>query len=282
MTNRLLVFLLILPLTFSIINAHATTNTYQLKDPVTGKFYTIAYTITGGKLLDMKIDKEFLSIIIEVQADNNGTIKIEFPRTLIDERANIGQLIVLINGDEYDYEEMSATCDHRTLQVKFPTGTQEIEIISPYAPDMGPPFTPKPPPIESGIIPIHFGDENFTLNTLSLSKICGWNFDQSSKKLEFTVSGGEHFQVGFPSRLLDGDFTVFIDGHKTNFQQGKNDGNNTISISYHKSDVPRKIEIVGTSVIPEFPVVIMVISVAIGIMLYVTRFGKARGLRFIR
>ncbi len=282
MINRLLVFLLILPLTFTIINAHAATNTYYLKDP-TGKTYKITYTINGGELSNITIDRDFASILVDVKASNGGVLEIQFPRELVDDYANIGEFIVALdNGKEIDYEEMSETCDTRTLQIQFPAGTKQIALISPYPPTSGGPGG-QPFPREVGSIAFSFNEEIFTLNTNSTSKICTWNFSPSERKLEFVVSGdilvlnqtthlvslanstSKYFQVSIPSRLLDGNFTVFMDGNKTNFKQGKNDGNNEISIDYHKSDVPRKIEIVGTSIIPEFPVNLMLVT-AVGLI----------------
>ncbi len=260
----MLVFLLILPLTFSIINAHAATNTYQL-GPYDGKFHTIPYTITGGKLLYMKIDPDFNSIIIEVQADNNGTIKIEFPRTLIDDFANIGEFIVLINGNEYGYEEISATCDNRTLLVKFPAGTQEIELISPYQAEQQQPALPR----QYSSIPIHINQETFIVNATSSSKICSWHFSAPERKLEFIITGGERFTVFFPRALLDANFTVLLDGEKVSAQQSTwivATVTDEVDVIYNSGgDIPRKIEIIGSSAIPEFPVNLMLVT-AVGLI----------------
>ena len=112
---------------------------------VEGTDFMIGYTITGGKLLSITPDTGANSLIIKIDAWDDGELTITLPRELIDSEIldddgnNIGDddYFVLVDGEEVDFDETTTSTD-RTLTIGFPAGAEEIEIIGTFAiPEFG-------------------------------------------------------------------------------------------------------------------------------------------------
>jgi predicted secreted protein with PEFG-CTERM motif len=106
---------------------------------VSGTDFMVAYEITGGKLLSITPDVDANSLIIAIDATNDGQLTITLPRELID--AKIGDedddFFVLVDGEEVDFDETMTSTD-RTLVISFPAGAEEIEIIGTHVvPEFG-------------------------------------------------------------------------------------------------------------------------------------------------
>ena len=106
---------------------------------VSGTDFMVAYEITGGKLISITPDVDANSLIIAIDATNDGQLTITLPRELID--AKIGDedddFFVLVDGEEVDFDETMTSTD-RTLVISFPAGAEEIEIIGTHVvPEFG-------------------------------------------------------------------------------------------------------------------------------------------------
>ncbi|MDH3361780.1 MAG: PEFG-CTERM sorting domain-containing protein [Nitrosopumilus sp.] len=99
----------------------------------------IGYTITSGNVVSVMPDVDTNSLIIGINADKDGIITLELPRSVLDAKMNNNddEFFVLVDGEEVNYDE-SVTKTHRTLSVSFPAGTDEIEIIGTFViPEFG-------------------------------------------------------------------------------------------------------------------------------------------------
>ncbi|HJW20154.1 MAG TPA: copper-binding protein, partial [Candidatus Nitrosotalea sp.] len=99
--------------------------------PVDGTNLSVKYSITNGKVLGIKADLQSKSLIVSIQSTGDGVLTVTLPRALINATLN-GQddkYIVLVDGQEADFQETSTTTTDRTLSIPFTDGTQEIEII---------------------------------------------------------------------------------------------------------------------------------------------------------
>lgn len=108
-------------------------------EPVDVEGFMVGYTITGGKLLSITPDVDSNSLIIAIDAYDDGELTITLPRELID--AKMGEddddFFVLVDGEEVDFEETTTSTD-RTLVISFPAGAEEIEIIGTHVvPEFG-------------------------------------------------------------------------------------------------------------------------------------------------
>ena len=108
---------------------------------VDGTNLSVLYTITNGKVLDIKADTQSKSLIVSIQTTGDGVLTITLPRALIDAQANgqDDQYFVLNDGQEASFQEINKTSTDRTLSIPFTDGTQQIEIIgTQIVPEFGP------------------------------------------------------------------------------------------------------------------------------------------------
>ena len=100
----------------------------------------IGFEITGGKLLSIMPDVEANSLIISIDATDDGSLTLTIPRTVADSLLESGEddeYFVLIDGEEVEFDEMKSSTD-RTLTIPFPAGAEEIEIIGTFVvPEFG-------------------------------------------------------------------------------------------------------------------------------------------------
>ncbi len=101
--------------------------------------FGIAYQITGGSVVSITPDVDQSSLIIVIEAVDDGELTITLPREVID--AKIGDadddFFVLVDAEEVDFDETKTDSD-RTLTIGFLAGTEEIEIIGTFViPEFG-------------------------------------------------------------------------------------------------------------------------------------------------
>ncbi len=110
---------------------------------VDGTDYSVAYTITNGKVLNIKANPQSKSLIVTIQTTGDGLLTITMPRALIDAKKSDGtddQFIVLNDGQQNGQANETRTTDtDRTLAIPFTNGTQQIEILGTFViPEFGP------------------------------------------------------------------------------------------------------------------------------------------------
>ena len=99
----------------------------------------IGYTITGGKLLSIMPDVEANSLMVYIDAINDGSLTLTIPRSVLDATMNgeDDDFFVLIDGEEVDFDETTLAMN-RVLTIAFPAGSEEIEIIGTFVvPEFG-------------------------------------------------------------------------------------------------------------------------------------------------
>lgn len=134
------------------------------------------------------------------------------------------------------------------------------------------------------------GDEKeFEVNVASNSStVKNFAFNQADKKISFVVEGETGTkgvaQVTIPKELLSGQLVVSIDGRA--IAEDSNDviitsdttSEMTLEINYPHSE--HTIEITGTSVVPEFPVSMLVMAAALGSIIVALVVMKSRSTWF--
>ena len=100
---------------------------------VSGSSDLIGYTITGGKLLGITPDSDANSLIISIDATDDGSLTLTIPRSILDAKINgiDDDFFVLSDGEEVDFDETTTSTD-RILTIPFPAGAEEIEIIGTF------------------------------------------------------------------------------------------------------------------------------------------------------
>ena len=123
-----------------------TSSLFEVEIPNEGTF-DIKYTIKGGQVNDIAIQKERLSIEIDIETNSNGWITLELPRENIDAKKQDGSdeiFIILLSTNENEdvievsYEEISSTNKSRVIKIDFEEGDKKIEIIGTFViPEFG-------------------------------------------------------------------------------------------------------------------------------------------------
>ncbi|KER06384.1 MG2 domain protein [Marine Group I thaumarchaeote SCGC AAA799-E16] len=107
---------------------------------IEGSTDLIGYEITGAKLLGIMPDVDANSLIISIDAMDDGSITLTIPRSVLDATFPDGaddDFFVLVDGEEVDFDETKSSTD-RTLTITFPAGAEEIEIIGTFVvPEFG-------------------------------------------------------------------------------------------------------------------------------------------------
>ena len=103
--------------------------------------HCIPYEITGADVISGTIDVGETSLIIGVNAFDDGSITLDIPRSILDAKINGGgddDFFVLVDGEETNVDFDEGSLDSRTITIPFLAGAEEIEIIGTYAvPEFG-------------------------------------------------------------------------------------------------------------------------------------------------
>lgn len=99
---------------------------------VDGTEFEPDHAISGGTVLGMHTIPDANTLVISIDAADDGAITITLPRELIDSHLVDGtddMFFVLADGEEVYYEETASDAESRTITVEFMAGTSTIEII---------------------------------------------------------------------------------------------------------------------------------------------------------
>lgn len=120
--------------------ASAITQIFEVRAGDSGTF-DVPYTIRGGTVKNMFVDPAMLALVIQIQADNDGTIILDLGRNWIDAKKPDGTddtYIIQIDGVQVPYQESSVSPDSRIITIQFLEGDSDIEIIGTYViPEFG-------------------------------------------------------------------------------------------------------------------------------------------------
>jgi hypothetical protein len=101
---------------------------------------------------------------------------------------------------------------------------------------------------------VKWEDAEFTVEIRSLAEINQFSFDQSTKNISFDVNGKNQFvTVIIPPELLWGPYDVFLEDVKIQSYEYVNNGTH-VWVSM-KPDNSGSVSIIGTTVVPEFPLI---------------------------
>lgn len=99
---------------------------------VGGTSYDVNYTGKGVTISTIDADPDFISLVMGVNVTGStGTLEITFERSFFDStyKGADEDFIVLVDGDEPKYSEITTTPQSRTLSIELPAGSEEVEII---------------------------------------------------------------------------------------------------------------------------------------------------------
>ena len=107
------------------------TNIFEVDAGSYGTF-DVNYSINGGVVKNILIDKDIFALIVIIESENDGTITLEMPREAFDAKKQDqtdDTFIIIIDGIEVPYQETVTNTDSRIITINFEEGDSDIEII---------------------------------------------------------------------------------------------------------------------------------------------------------
>ena len=103
------------------------------------------------------------------------------------------------------------------------------------------------------IVEVNWGTEKFLVEIRTFADTVDFDFDQPAKKIGFKINDSNQFVTTIiPLELLWEPYVIFLDDEKL-FHENTNNGTHAwINL---RPDTPGEITIIGTTVVPEFPII---------------------------
>ena len=111
-----------------------TSNNFVVQAGDSGTF-DVMYTIKGGTVKNIEIVPEELSLKIQIEATDDGSVTLELPRQYLgaeDNNKKDIKYIILVDGDYTEYEEEAVFGELRVIAIDFEQNDTEIVIIGTY------------------------------------------------------------------------------------------------------------------------------------------------------
>ena len=124
------------------------TTTFELitSDPVKSGTHKVAdsnksvgYEISGGNVISIIPDVKSVSLIVSIDADEDGSVTLIIPRTIFDsvENGQDAEVFVFVDNNEVNFKELTTSTD-RTITISFAAGAKTIEIVGTFViPEFG-------------------------------------------------------------------------------------------------------------------------------------------------
>jgi predicted secreted protein with PEFG-CTERM motif len=130
----------------SVINKSS--EIFPVDIPNSGTF-DVGFTIRGGEVDAISMNKEHYSLLVQTKMNSNGDIILKLPRDSFDAQKSAGiddTFIILISKQnnvaadfiQVEYEEIAVSSDYRTIRIPLEEGDKWIEVIGTYViPEFG-------------------------------------------------------------------------------------------------------------------------------------------------
>lgn len=240
-----------------IPNAEIICKIYKLSHE--SQVFKIPYKITNGEIKNIRGESAFAQMIVDIESDpiNDGVIEITIPRNLVDTTIDHidDDFIVLLDDQETMYEEVSKSPCFRTVSIKFPAGSKEVEVIG-VTTGIGP-WTVVPP------VYVTTNKNNYLVGEdIKISGCTSLALDDKEVILEVLNPDGEIYQTISVTPNRDGSFSASL----------RAAGELAVTGAYTV-----KATYAGYTYVPEFPVLAMIVF-AIAVSLVVALRPKSKHL----
>ena len=125
--------------TFELITSESSVEIISGTLLVADSSKSVSYEITGGEILSITPDVDSVSLIVEINAVEDGSVTLIIPRTIFDsvENGQDAEVFVFVDNNEATFGELRTSAD-RTITISFPAGAETIEIVGTYViPEFG-------------------------------------------------------------------------------------------------------------------------------------------------
>lgn len=108
-----------------------TSNIFEVDADSYGTF-DVKYSIEGGIVKNMTIDKDILALVVTIESVDDGHITLEILREVLDAKKQNeidDAFIIIIDGIQAPYQETITDSNSRVISINFEQGDSNIEII---------------------------------------------------------------------------------------------------------------------------------------------------------
>ena len=259
----------------NIANTAYAQETFTLE--IEGQTYEIEYEITNATLQDITADTDTQTLLVSINSTDDGTLMIAIPTEALDAEDDFSVFIDDEVGNSV-VDELEPTNGTRVLQIEFPFGAEEIEIV-------GTSMGQAEPPTETETFMLEIEGQTYEIEyEITGGSVEDMSADPATKILLVTINSTSDgmLTIMLPRAVIDADdeFTVMIDdGNATADETDTTDEARTLSIEFIEGS--SEIQIVGTFIVPEFGVIsAIMLAGGIGAVLVAGwKYSKSRGLR---
>lgn len=103
--------------------------------------FCVPFESSGAIVTQATANGATKSLVLKIETESDGSISLAIPREVLDSLDDAGDdtdFIVLVDDEEADFEEIESDDSTRTLDITFPEGASQVEIIGTYAvPEFG-------------------------------------------------------------------------------------------------------------------------------------------------
>ncbi|MGI0037085.1 MAG: hypothetical protein ACRD99_01845 [Nitrososphaera sp.] len=132
--------------------------------------------------------------------------------------------------------------------------------------------------VEAKPMPVMVAGESVDVSVESTSTISAFMLDEATKTLSFKADGTGDMTVVSVGSVLEGPYTVMVDGQATTEFEETTDAEGVKTISVPHSSGAHDVTITGTQVVPEFPIALLgIVAALIAIVSVVGRTRLVKG-----
>lgn len=132
--------------------------------------------------------------------------------------------------------------------------------------------------MEATPMPVMVAGESIDVSVESSSTISGFALDEATKTLSFKADGTGDKTVVSVGSVLEGPYTVMVDGQATTQFEESTDADGVKTVSVPHSSGAHDVTITGTQVVPEFPIgVLGIVAALIAVVSVVGRTRLVKG-----
>ena len=132
--------------------------------------------------------------------------------------------------------------------------------------------------MEAKPMPVMVAGESVDVSVESTSTISEFELDEATKTLSFKADGTGNMTVVSVGSVLEGPYTVMVDGQTTTDFEESTDAEGVKTISVPHASGTHDVTITGTQVVPEFPIAVLgIVAALIAIVSIVGRTRLVKG-----
>lgn len=227
---------------------------------IDGRDYEIRYAVIGTGVNSIQVNDATHTISVDIAPFDDGSLQIYLPGGILNSAgiSNSDELTVFVDGQEVSPKVINKSCEVE-LEIPFASSSRQIDMVGKYVKGSK--------PLEQGhSLPaqLSVGERSYELNAASNADTCEFSFNREEKKLHADLEGpaGEdgYFQVTLPHAFLGGPYIVMADSELVDYETVFSDrGQHSTTIYFqYEGKEENRVDIIGTTAIPEFPAAIWI------------------------